>query len=122
MPLHYAYIPNKKAWKKAMEEFNRTDPYKQPSGATCSIFRNPSRTTTVVLIYINTDKIEELTLEQTTALLAHECVHAMQFLCEHIEEEKPSLEFFAYGVQTIYQRILTDFIEFHKKDIKHWLQ
>lgn len=122
MPLHYAYIPNKKTWKKALEEFNRTDPYVQPSGATCTIFQNRGRTATIALVTVNTDNLKDWDLEQATALLVHECVHAMQFLCENIEEEKPSLEFFAYGVQTIYQRILTDFIEFHKKDIKHWLQ
>lgn len=37
------------------------------------------------------------------ALLVHECVHAFQFLCQVIGETRPSDEFEAYSIQSIFQ-------------------
>jgi hypothetical protein len=117
MPLRYGYVSNKHDWDKVTSDFlGEPIDWTIPSGAECISFKTPQNLT-VCLLTFNQKNFETLDLSQITALIAHECVHVMQRLCQNVGEDHPSMEFFAYGVQTIYQNIFNDFLKLHEEEI-----
>ena len=53
-------------------------------------------------------------LPNICGILIHEATHIWQELCESIGEKNPSSEFECYSIQSISQRLITDFMEHGK--------
>lgn len=58
---------------------------------------------------------DDNTMMQTYATLVHEAVHLWQFTKERMGEDKPSVEFEAYAVQAISQRLFYAYEKLTKK-------
>ncbi len=52
----------------------------------------------IVCVNPNDEDVDEGTL---IGYIVHECVHAFQQLCSHINEDKPSTEFQSYQIQAM---------------------
>ena len=53
---------------------------------------------------------EQLDPVSVAGLLVHEAVHIWQRFCDHIGEAEPSVEFEAYSIQAISQRLMWEFV------------
>ncbi|MCX5818441.1 MAG: hypothetical protein NT047_00785 [Deltaproteobacteria bacterium] len=48
-------------------------------------------------------------------LLVHEAVHVWQHICEELNENEPSVEFEAYSIQLLSQRLIAAYSELNEK-------
>lgn len=55
------------------------------------------------------------TLNQAHALLVHEATHLWQWTCEDLDEREPSMEFEAYAIETISERLFEAYDRLTKK-------
>lgn len=116
VPVHYIFIPNEKVWNEVCKSFGRSLAYPK-SGAACTVFNKPGECRCLVTVL---EDLPDTTPESITGLIAHEAVHVMQFVCENMGEEQPSLELFAYGVQRVYQNMLHEYLLYNKKTGIKW--
>ena len=85
------------------------------SGATTSfLFNNRDDRVAIVCLYDHS-----LDKEQIYSLLAHEAVHIFQEVLSIMNEDKPSCEFQAWGIQKISQELFYEYERQTKKKRKH---
>jgi len=65
------------------------------------------------IVCINSDKKASDPL--LIGLLVHEAVHVWQEICEELNEQNPSIEFEAYSIQTIAQRLIVAYSKMGSK-------
>lgn len=102
LPTYVGFAPDETSWNKEMKRLKMSEEYPKTDGR-CTVFENSSGKT-IVIITIN--KRSEVTQAQVAGLVAHEAVHAFDFICKDIGETDPSSEFKAYTIQHITQFVL----------------
>lgn len=96
-PLYIGFVPSRKAWDKFIKSAGRDDEYDVKHGQ-CNFFESTDLGRSVVLICVNPDnKVGRL---EIIGIIAHEVVHAFDYLCQFIGEKSPSKEFKAYTIQS----------------------
>lgn len=102
-PFKFGFCDSDKAWKKFAKEVGIEDNRYIPAGDACCVqFETTNGYAAVVCVNGKRQKSER-TKSCTIGLLAHECSHAFDFLCESIGEKFPSGEFKAYTTQCFVQ-------------------
>jgi hypothetical protein len=111
-PIHLGFCPSKKAWDTTLREFKITDePYPTNHGR-CTHLVNAISGEEVILITVNLK--EDTSALEIVGLIVHESVHAFDYICESIGEDKPSTEFKAYSIQAIAQEMINAFTACYK--------
>lgn len=102
LPTNFAFCMSEKSFKKEMKTLGFDNVQMILGGdATCHTAKTSNGNYAFVCIQLET--IKTATLEQIIGLIAHECMHAWQFIKKSIGEKKPSSEFEAYIVQSLVQ-------------------
>ena len=84
--------------------------------ANATVHRLDSAKGTVCIVALDTtSKPKPL---EVAGILVHEAVHIWQWYVEDIKESNPSVEFEAYSIQTISQRLIASYLEQTKKPRK----
>lgn len=111
---YLSLVLSEKDYHKAMAAFNVPPNQRDAwiknahSDATSHILEHPARGMAVVVALRVRDGVEGV---QIASILVHEAVHAFQHYCDRIGERQPSLEFEAYSIQAIAQRLMESYVE-----------
>lgn len=70
-----------------------------------------------LIIVTFSEAADKTTPIELIGLIAHEATHVVQKCCKFMQDDSPSLEFEAYGVQAITQSLLMKFIELRRPDL-----
>lgn len=111
-PVYLGFCPSEKAWNDTLKEYKiKEEPYPTSHGR-CTYLVNNISGDEVILLTINPkDTTSPL---EIVGLIIHESVHAFDFICESIGEEKPSTELKAYSVQAIAQEMINAYNKCYK--------
>lgn len=103
--MHLGFCPSKKAHDAVMKEFGIKNAPEYPTSVGCTQYVcNPESGDAVILVFINDD--DKQPLLSTIGLIVHEATHVFDLICEHINEDEPSMEFKAYSTQMITMELL----------------
>ena len=103
-PSYLYYAPSEEAWKSILKKYELPEePFPTSPGQMTYFSRGYS--VGIGIMTINVTKKE--TEPQVVAMIAHEAVHYLDYMCERIGEHNPGMEFKAYTVQTIVQGVYT---------------
>lgn len=108
-PVYIGFCPDEKSWKKYTKKINKKKRPDYPKSDGRITYFQSEDEGSVALITINPP--EDTTLGEIYGLIIHESVHAFQFVCKSINEEKPSAEFEAYSIQAISQQLMSAYRE-----------
>lgn len=111
-PFYYGLCTSEKAFDREMKKMKipaRQWPrFPEPGKAKVSFFDRGGDEQAVI---VSIGDVAGLATEQVYALLVHEAVHIWQHLCEVIQEDRPSSEFSAYGIQMLSQQLMVAYKE-----------
>lgn len=113
-PFNIGFVADEKDWGKVTKYLKADAPYGTSAGR-CTTLINTETGDLCILIAIKHWDTKDAAA--VAGLVAHEAVHAFDFMCDHIGEDKPSSEFKAYGVQSFVREVL-DCIEVERKKLK----
>lgn len=103
-PFNIGFIADAKSWDKFSGKFLKLEESYPDTAGRCQMLKDENGH---LLIIITIQEWEERPIYEIAGLVAHECSHALDFLCEHIGESTPSEEFAAYTIQSF----VTDIME-----------
>jgi hypothetical protein len=117
LPLHYAYIPTKRAWDKAVKYFLGEDerPPFPTSLGNCTSFHTPEYGTVCLVTFGK--EVKEYEPLNVMGVVTHEVTHVLQALWEDMGEESPGMEVQAYLQQFITIQLFQDYLDYNKKEL-----
>ncbi len=110
-PFYYTLAASEKSFRAALRHLKLPKPQWPSfisntwSDATVHWFDCGAKRTAVVCVRPR----DELSMPQVAALITHEAVHMWQEARERLGERSPSIEFEAYAVQALTQRLLEEY-------------
>ena len=114
-PFNIGFVPDLKSWEKVTKYLKAEDaPYGESAGRCTNLVNTETRDLCILISIKHWDTKDSAAV---AGLVAHEAVHAFEFMCDHIGEDKPSSEFKAYAVQSFVREVL-DCIEIERKKLK----
>lgn len=107
-PAWVGFCPSVEAWAKflveycdsAVKEFPTTD-------ASCTVFHRPDKAVRLMMLITVNKKFDDKSTVSLVPLVAHECMHVVQYVLEDIGEDHVGHETQAYMLQYYLQEILT---------------
>lgn len=102
-----AFVPSEEVWRKLMQKRNPAlikcyPPTHVGAAANVTDFEDKSDNSTCVVMTMNENVDKECNAIEIMALIAHEALHVMQYLHNHIGEDPTKLgEYHCYSLQAI---------------------
>jgi len=115
--MKYTLITSEEEWLAEMRRLDIKDPelwIPKTAGACTHEFEGDKGQDDFCIVTMRYDGT--LSYNEYVAMLVHEAVHVFQKICKVIGEKYPSIEFEAYGVQTIAMDLMYHFAEKHYPD------
>lgn len=114
-PAYIAFIPDRKSWDKEIKALCKIYPdlmskIQYPSGRGYCVLIEGNKDT--ILIWLD----PQLKKKDALSVCVHECVHAFEFICQSMNEEKPSPEFAAYTTQAIFDQVWDAYLKNRRSD------
>lgn len=115
-PFTIGFVPTAKGWDKVCKHLNmKESPPYCPHAGSCSKLEHSENGQLCILICVT--QWDTRSWADIAGIVAHECTHAFEFMCEHVGEQDPSPEFNAYGVQSFVTEVMQA-IEIEREKLK----
>lgn len=106
IPVYMGYIPDETTWHSELKRIGH-EPVEYPKSIGACFRTYLDDGSTVVWITLNRSHI--LNDSQLVGFIAHEAVHAVDFITKAMVEKEPSEEFRCYTTQYIVQEIYAEY-------------
>lgn len=118
LPAYYGFCPSERAWRYEMKRLGvaKSPPYPR-SDARCSYFHNKDGDL-VVLVTVAEHLDKKLSVASIAGLIVHEAMHVWRRIRKSIGERKPSSEFEAYAMQTIFMELFSAYVRTRRKGVR----
>lgn len=103
-PTAIGFVPSEVAWDRTVRQYNINSAWPEitKGGGWTQLLSNS--TGAIILVCVSDDGITDPA--EVVLTIVHEATHVWQFLRLHICEEKPGIEFEAYGIEAITRGLL----------------
>lgn len=113
-PVPIAYLPSRKAWKKFLKKYKLPDiDYPQGVLGHCMLIANEE--TNYRYIMMSLGEMDNRAPSEILGTMAHECMHAVDFVMAAVGEGEPGAEQKAYFIQSLILGFIEAFEEAHFK-------
>ena len=112
-PCAIGFCPDEKSWNKFCKSKGIKEPYPTESGR-CTLVAKGGEC--YILIVVN--NVRDYRPAEIIGVLAHECSHAFDFMCEQYGEDTPSAEFKAYSIQNFVMQAVVAYDDMREQILK----
>lgn len=119
-PVTAVFAPNERAYRRALKRYSINKDlddgtYPSSAGRVTRYSSDERSNGNNAVLIVTIDLSLDVSEQQLAALVAHECVHVMQYIFSEIGEDRPGWEVEAYAVQSLVQDILCSIKHYRKE-------